>query len=571
MPGGGEILFFDGDKGTTMTNNLSSTNRYRINFGSSTASRTINGSSTNTFYDYSNNVPAIYNNSGVSHTVNFPISIGNTSTLMSIPYGMEINAENGVLNVGSSITAANSTGIKVLVLMESSSGNGSNINVSGVISNGSGTMALVKKDQNTATLTGANTYTGTTTINGGTLIANSTSALGNGSNVTITSGTLEIQESLTIGDLTVSSGATLTIASGKTLTVNGVLTLNNSIDLGGGNILIGAGGSISGTFSNSNLIITSGTGSLRKTFSSAASFLYPVGTAGEYTPVTLNFTALSGSSYAGVRSIASVHPSLIGSYSDYLERNWDLTDGGFTSFSCDITCTYVDADIVGTESNIYCGKYSSGTWVSASATNTAANSLSFAGATSFSQITGAQLSALPIDLINFNGMIENGLAKLYWSTASETNASHFAIHKSLNGVDKNAIGVVTAVGNSNELQNYSFVDVQPVNQVAYYFLEQVDFDGKSEWFGPVKVTNSKIETVTATFGNNNEINITISNPEITQVDVKLYNVAGQLINATALSGDRLGNGKLRTEELPSGIYMLYLQADGMQQAIKLVK
>jgi hypothetical protein len=137
--------------------------------------------------------------------------------------------------------------------------------------------------------------------------------------------------------------------------------------------------------------------------------------------------------------------------------------------------------------------------------------------------------------------------------------------------DKDVIGVVTASGNSNETVDYSFVDVQPVNNVAYYFLAQVDFDGKSEWFGPVKVMNAKIETVKAAFGNNNEINIKICNQEITQVDVKLYNVAGQLINATTITGDRLGNGKLRTEELPSGIYMLYLQADGMQQAIKLVK
>ncbi len=174
IPPGGEILAFDGNVGTTMTNNLSAINRYRLEFfATNAASRTINGSTANTFFDFSNSIPAIYNNSGVAHTINFPILIGNTSTGTNPAYGFEINAFNGDFNVGSSISAGNATGQKVLVLMSNDSGNGGSgsIVVSGAITNGSGSLALLKRDNNTVTLTNTgNTYTGPTTINAGSSI-----------------------------------------------------------------------------------------------------------------------------------------------------------------------------------------------------------------------------------------------------------------------------------------------------------------------------------------------------------------------------------------------------------------
>jgi autotransporter-associated beta strand protein len=257
LPGGAEILSLDGNVGTTMTNDLPSTNRYRIYFASSSASsRIINGSTTNVFYDYSNNIPAIYNNSGVAHTINFPIQIGNTSTSTSPNYGFEINASNGNLTFGSTISAANSTGTKVLVLRASSSGTGS-ITLSGIISNGSGIMSLSKIESNSAELKAANTYTGTTTVSAGTLKLNKSggTTIPATNNIVVSAGTLQISSDQTLNDLTISSGG-VTIDDGVTLTIKGTLTYSGGTMSYGsntlGNLVISSSGQLivsSGTFS----------------------------------------------------------------------------------------------------------------------------------------------------------------------------------------------------------------------------------------------------------------------------------------------------------------------------------
>lgn len=199
LPGGSEILFLDGTVGLTMTNDLPSTNRYRITFGSGGSSRTINGSSSNTFFDFSNNIPAVFNSSGNLQTINFPILIGNTSTITSPNYGFEVNASSGNLTFGSSATigAANATGTKVLVLRSSSPSTGT-ITLNGVVSNSTGTISVSKIEGNVAIMGALNTYTGATTVTGGTLragVAQSGAAgpFGNNSDVKIgLSGTLDL-------------------------------------------------------------------------------------------------------------------------------------------------------------------------------------------------------------------------------------------------------------------------------------------------------------------------------------------------------------------------------------------
>jgi hypothetical protein len=129
----GNILF-DNSHETAMDMDITNYSGYRVSFLNGSASRTINGTGIITFYDFNGNIPAIYNGSGNTINFNSPIEIGNNSTSTSPSYGFEINAENGILNIGSTIVADNSTGTKVLVLMESSSGgNGSNITISGEV------------------------------------------------------------------------------------------------------------------------------------------------------------------------------------------------------------------------------------------------------------------------------------------------------------------------------------------------------------------------------------------------------------------------------------------------------
>ena len=101
-----------------------------------------------------------------------------------------------------------------------------NATISGVISNfnGAGTAgSLVKSGAGTLTLTNTNTYTGTTTVAGGTLIANADGALGTG-NVSLTASgvTLTLQGGAT--NNYISDSASLSLVTGSTVNLNFTVT-----------------------------------------------------------------------------------------------------------------------------------------------------------------------------------------------------------------------------------------------------------------------------------------------------------------------------------------------------------
>jgi fibronectin-binding autotransporter adhesin len=229
VPTGNEILSFDGNS-TNMTslNNLANTSRFRIIFENTAtpASRVINGSTTNNFFDFGGNPPAIVNNSGVTHTINFPFNHANNAGAQR----MEINANNGTLNIGSNI--GTNGGTRNLVAM-----GGSAINFTGIISNASGTLNFIKEGTGNTTLSAANTFTGSTTIAGGTVTLGVANALPN-TDIALNGGTLSTGTGLneTLGVLSlgansiISLGAavhTLNFAASNAATWSGTLTINN--------------------------------------------------------------------------------------------------------------------------------------------------------------------------------------------------------------------------------------------------------------------------------------------------------------------------------------------------------
>ncbi|WP_281613511.1 T9SS type A sorting domain-containing protein [Flammeovirga sp. SubArs3] len=102
------------------------------------------------------------------------------------------------------------------------------------------------------------------------------------------------------------------------------------------------------------------------------------------------------------------------------------------------------------------------------------------------EVTGWEAD-LPVELISFTANLDKENVTLEWATASEVNASHFEVMKSINKVDWVSIGEVEAAGNSSTTQYYSFTDTDIVNNSMYYKLVQVDFDGQTETFGPLSV------------------------------------------------------------------------------------
>ncbi|WP_440652954.1 autotransporter-associated beta strand repeat-containing protein [Candidatus Pelagibacter sp. HIMB1542] len=112
----------------------------------------------------------------------------------------------------------------------------SNQTLAGTIS---GTGILAKTGSGTLTLTGTNTYSGQTTIEGGTVVASNSSSLGAtpgsvaSTNIVLNNGTLQTTNSFSIGSnkgiTVVGSGGTINTDASTTLTYGGVISNNGTL------------------------------------------------------------------------------------------------------------------------------------------------------------------------------------------------------------------------------------------------------------------------------------------------------------------------------------------------------
>ena len=147
---------------------------------------------------------------------------------------------------------------------------------------------------------------------------------------------------------------------------------------------------------------------------------------------------------------------------------------------------------------------------------------------------------LPVKLISFTASLANSKVDLKWATATEINASHFAIEKSFDGINFNDAGIVVANGNTTDEMYYNFTD--NVNEdrttVIYYRLRSVDMDGKIEYSSTrmIRISNESTDKIRIlTYPNPviKELRITISaNWQNKKVLYELYQANGQVAKRT---------------------------------------
>lgn len=99
--------------------------------------------------------------------------------------------------------------------------------------------------------------------------------------------------------------------------------------------------------------------------------------------------------------------------------------------------------------------------------------------------------ALPIELLSFFAYSDEQTNYLEWTTASEKNNERFEIERSFDGTTFEVIGQQTGAGNSSSRIDYKFCDHSPHQDVNYYRLNQIDYDGNSTYSPVVSVKSRK--------------------------------------------------------------------------------
>ena len=182
-----------------------------------------------------------------TETINAPLVIEGANYTFANNSANGTGAGAGTLNIGGQVSSGVSGAI-VLAL----SGTNTNANtIRGNIINGSATtLAITKSGTGTWTLSGANSYTGTTTLNSGTLNLNSSGAVGTGQ-FAINGGTIDNTSGTAITGQTNNS----TIALSNNFTFGG----SNSLSLGVGAVSANADITITLSGNNANTLTFGGT------------------------------------------------------------------------------------------------------------------------------------------------------------------------------------------------------------------------------------------------------------------------------------------------------------------------
>ncbi|MEO8147798.1 MAG: SBBP repeat-containing protein [Bacteroidia bacterium] len=178
------------------------------------------------------------------------------------------------------------------------------------------------------------------------------------------------------------------------------------------------------------------------------------------------------------------------------------------------------------------------------------------------------LSPLPVQLISFNGENKNGVNHLLWATASEINNDYFEVERSKDGIEFEKIGKVDGHGNSTQILSYSLDDKNPFNNLNYYCLKQVDYNGN--------YTYSNVIAVKAKASKNNSITYSIENGILTlhnynsQIEtIELISIEGRILKI--IKSTESDNRSIDLNSFPNGLYVLRIYDGENVQSIKLVK
>jgi len=164
---------------------------------------------------------------------------------------------------------------------------------------------------------------------------------------------------------------------------------------------------------------------------------------------------------------------------------------------------------------------------------------------------------LPIELESIFATAEMQTNTLHWSTLSELSNDHFVVERSVDGTHFSQIGIVDGAGNSTETKQYEFADRAISNDIIYYRLKQVDFDGNYHYSAIVSV-NRKTDVVLV-YPNPSSGNITIDFPKTCDgtYTIKYQDSLGKEFSEKAeISAEIRSYSSALFESLPSGIYFV---------------
>lgn len=199
-------------------------------------------------------------------------------------------------------------------------------------------------------------------------------------------------------------------------------------------------------------------------------------------------------------------------------------------------------------------------------------------------ITGSGDDTLPVELSSFSALeAGHGEVRLQWITQSESGVSGYYIWRGFttNLADARMVSLLIAATNTSTGASYLYTDSEAVNGFEYYYwLQSMDYDGRTSYFGPVNVKLDSgsgapaaplVTKLLAPYPNpfNPSVNIAFSMVKNADVKISIYNQKGQKVRNLFAGNSKAGRTNLvwngdddSGKACGSGHYLIIMETAG---------
>lgn len=449
---------------------------------------------------------------------------------------------------------------------------------------------------NTTTLASSLTAGGNLTITGGALTpgTNTINLAGSWSDY----GTAGFTEATSTVILNGSALQTITTPGGETfatLTIDnsgpGVKLFNSTtagtdltmssgnIDLNGNILTIGLSVANNGTLVHSGGTIIN-TGTVTRWFKAAAiagsTGLFPVGTASNYRPFLVTTTAnpTAGGTISVFYTDASTNSAVMfpdGAATVYIRKdlNWAVSEGngltggtyslqiqgtgfGQVGSVSDLRMTLADA-VVGTPGT-------NGGTITDPQVNRTGLTRANLNNTFYIGSVNPEFTTLPLDLLYFNGRMDNGQVLLDWATPADDAVAFFIVQRSGNGTDWKDWERLQADSTGGATDIYHAIDHAPLPGTSFYRLQLAGDNGNALYSSVLAFTQDAASGGVTLYPVPATGYLTVSFAKPGNYLVQLLNILGQPVRETLnSSGDNIG---WQVSGLAAGAYFVRIIQDG---------
>jgi hypothetical protein len=167
---------------------------------------------------------------------------------------------------------------------------------------------------------------------------------------------------------------------------------------------------------------------------------------------------------------------------------------------------------------------------------------------------------LPLELVSFEGILNDKVVDLKWETKNEINNDGFEIERSLNDGSFMPIKSIPSRNKNSISHTYTTKDFTPGIGKNNYRLIQIDLDGRKNQVGDIVTVHFKNDGEVKVFPNpinNNQLTIEFYHENKGIVEFELVNVSGQ-VSQTFKYNLKNGRNFIRwdLDGLPKGMYFL---------------